>query len=81
MSDSGDLELDILKRLRPKLVEIFLAFGVPPEKAEAILTDVASMLACRWPAIECPDRWIVLMVTSRCIRLKEEKQVEDPPQR
>jgi hypothetical protein len=81
MSDSCGPDIDVLKRLRPRLREIFVAFGTPVAQAEVILTDVASMLACRTTRVEHPDRWVLMMVTSRCQRLKEERQVEDPPQR
>lgn len=81
MNDSGDPDIDVLKRLRPQLREIFVSFGTPVEKAEAILKDVASILACRTPQMERPDLWVLMMVTSRCLRLREERQVEDPPQR
>lgn len=81
MSDSADPDIDVLKRLRPKLRGIFVSYATPVEQAEAILTDVASILACRTPRMEHPERWVLMMVTSRCLRLREERQVEDPPQR
>lgn len=81
MSDSGDPDIDVLKRLRPQLRAIFVCYGTPVKEAEAILTDVASILACRTPRMQHPDRWVLMMVTTRCLRLREERKVEDPPQR
>jgi hypothetical protein len=79
--DPGNPDIDVLKRLRPRLREIFISFGTPVAQAEVILTDVASILACRTPRMEHPDRWVLMMVTSRCLRVREERKVEDPPQR
>lgn len=59
---------ELLRRLRPRIQQIFAVYHVPPSDAEDLLQDVLVVALRKWDSILVKDGWLVGTLRNKCLR-------------
>jgi hypothetical protein len=70
--------VDLLRRLRGDIEQVFCAFQLGESEAEEILQDLLSMLIYRWDRIANREIWLLATLKRTCVRRAHERQRSSP---
>ena len=62
---------ELLERLGPLLVGIFVEYGISPREAQDVVEDTFLVLMSKRPPRKDPEGWILRTIAERCRRLAE----------
>lgn len=65
---------ELLRRLRPRIQQIFAVYHVPPSDAEDLLQDVLVVALRKWESIHVKDGWLVGTLRNKCLRYWRRRQ-------
>jgi len=68
---------DLLRRLRPQIVEILRLHAVDQDRAAEIVHDTFMALAVRWGRVGNRETWILGTIEARCRSLAAERLASD----
>ena len=62
---------EIIRRLEPRIIELFRESEVPPREASAVLEEIVTLLLYRWDEVPSPEAWVLEMVKNTLAQLKK----------
>jgi len=69
---------ELLERLGPLLVGIFVEYGISPREAQDVVEDTFLVLMSKRPPRKDPEGWILRTIAERCRRLAGEPSPPAP---
>jgi len=73
--------VDLLRRVRGEVEQVFCAFALDEGEAEEVLQEILSMLIYRWDRIANRELWLLATLNRRCVRRAHVRRQERQPQR
>jgi len=70
---------DLLRRLRPKIVELLRRHRVVEERAAEIVHDTFMALAVRWGRVGNREAWVLGTIEARCRSWASNPLPSEPP--
>jgi len=68
---------DLIRRLEPRIIEMFRRYGLPPVEAGLLLEEVITLLLYRWGEVANPEAWLVELLE---YRLERDRNRRPPPE-